>query len=200
MRTLPLALLALALAAGATARAEKADREKEITVGADAMMADDRNKTSAFEGNVIITQGTMRITAAKVTVREDGERYRYYVAVGNPVTFRQKRDKAEDYIEGFAQRAEFDDKSDLLRLHDRARLKSGQGEIAGDLISYDMNRELFQVSGAGGTQTQPASRVKATLLPTKKPDKAGKPADNDGKADVNPPVNLKPDALPGATQ
>ena len=196
MRTFPILILALLLAAGASARAEKADREKEINVGADAMMADDRNRTSAFEGNVIITQGTMRITAAKVTVREDGERYRFYVAVGNPVTFRQKRDKAEDYVEGFAQRAEFDDKSDMLRLHDRARLKSAQGELVGDLITYDMERELFQVTGAGGTQTQPASRVKATLLPTKKPGKDGKGAEKDGKSAVNPPLNLKPDAPP----
>jgi lipopolysaccharide export system protein LptA len=185
-------LIALGLATGG-AHAEKADREKEINVGADTMTADDRNRTSAFEGNVVITQGTMRITAAKVTVREDPDRHRYYVAVGNPVTFRQKRDRAEDYIEGFAQRAEFDDRSDMLRLHERARLKSAQGEIAGELISYDMNRELFQVSGAGGSEAVPASRVKATLVPTRKPgEKEAKPAAPE------PPLKLKPDASPAA--
>jgi lipopolysaccharide export system protein LptA len=197
MRTFRSATVLLGiLAFAACARAEKSDREKEINVGADTMTADDRNRTSAFEGNVIITQGTMRITAAKVTVREDAEGYRFYVAVGNPVTFRQKRDKVEDYIEGFAQRTEFDDKSDMLKLHDRARLKSGQGEIAGEIITYDMNRELFQVSGAAGTQNQSASRVKATLMPTKKGSEAGK----DAKTAPNPPVTLKPDALPGSTE
>jgi lipopolysaccharide export system protein LptA len=89
-----------------------------------------------------------------------------------------------------ADRAEFDDKSDMLKLFNRAKLKSAQGEIAGDLITYDMNREVFQVSGAGATQTMPGSRVKATLMPSKK----GK--DKDKEPASAPPVNLKPDAAP----
>lgn len=196
MRTLPVLAFTLAAVAAVGAHAEKADREKEINVGADLMTADDRNRTSAFEGNVVVTQGTMRITAAKVNVREDPDRHRFYVAVGSPVTFRQKRDKAEDFIEGFAQRAEFDDRSDMLKLYEGARLKSAQGEIAGDLITYDMSRELFQVTGASGTQTTTPSRVKATLLPTKKA--PARPGDKDAKEKAaNPPLTLKPDALPG---
>jgi lipopolysaccharide export system protein LptA len=187
MRTTALSLLAASLLVAFCAAAEKADREKEVNVGADQLTADDRNRTSTFEGNVVVTQGTMRITAARVTMREDPERYKFYVATGSPVTFRQKRDRADDYVEGVADRAEFDDKSDMLRLFSRAKLKSAQGEIAGDLITYDMNREVFQVSGGGATQTMPGSRVKATLMPSKR---AGK----DKEPDSAPPVNLKPDA------
>lgn len=180
--------IAAASFAGA-ACAEKADREKNIDVAADLLTADDRNKTSTFDGNVVVTQGTMRITAARVTVKEDPQRYKVYVATGAPVTFRQKRDGTEDWIEGFAERAEFDDKSDMLKLHNKARLKSPQGELAGELITYDMGRELFQVTGAGGTKSLPGSRVKATLIPQKKGEPKGVPA--------APPVTLKPDAKPG---
>jgi lipopolysaccharide export system protein LptA len=193
MRTIFLTLLIASGLAPLAAFAEKADREKEVNVSADVLNADDKNRTSAFEGSVIVTQGTMRITAAKVTVKEDPERNKFYVAVGSPVTFRQKRDKVEDYIEGYAERAEFDDKSDMLKLFNRARLKSAQGEITGDLITYDKTRELFQVSGREGTQTVPASRVKATLMPTKKKDDKAAPVA------PNPPVTLKPDAGPGTS-
>src|SRR5437868_12318857 len=99
---LPIATLALI---AAPAAAERADREKEIVVGADKLLADDANRTSTFEGSVVVTQGTMRITAVKVTVKEDAERHKYYVANGAPVTFRQKRDNADEWIEGFADRA-----------------------------------------------------------------------------------------------
>jgi lipopolysaccharide export system protein LptA len=180
-------LAALALAA-LPAGAERADREKEIVVGADRLVADDAKKTSTFEGSVIVTQGTMRMTAAKVTVREDAERHKYYVANGAPVTFKQKLDNSDEWVEGFAERAEFDDRNDVLRLYDHARVKRSQNEITGDFISYDMRKELAQVTGAPpGTAVPPGSRVKAVILPPKKAADApaGKPAAE--------PLKLKPD-------
>jgi len=180
-----LAVLLLLLAAPA-AFAERADREKEIVVGADRLTADDANKVSTFEGSVVITQGTMRMTANKVTVKEDAERHKVYVANGAPVTFRQKRDKVDEWVEGFAERAEFDDRNDVLKLYNRARVKSNQNELTGEFISYDMNKEVAEVTGAPPGQAVPAnSRVKVIITPPKKtPDAESKKA---------PPLDLKAD-------
>lgn len=168
-------LLALTFLAVLPAAAEKADREKEIVVNADKLTADDAKKTSTFSGNVVVTQGTMRMTAATVTVKEDPERHKYYVAHGNPVTFRQKLDNSDEWVEGYAQRAEFDDRNDMLRLYDHARVKRDQNEITGNFISYDMRRELAEVTGAAPGSAANGSRVKAVILPPKKgPDAAGK--------------------------
>ncbi|MBX3674677.1 MAG: lipopolysaccharide transport periplasmic protein LptA [Burkholderiales bacterium] len=187
---------AFALSLAAPAAAEKSDREKEIQVLADRLSADDAKKEAVYEGNVIVTQGTMRITSARIVVREDAEGYRKYVATGDPVTFRQKRDKVDDWIDGSAQRAEFDDRNDQLRLFNGARLRSSQGELAGDYISYDRAKEFFEVTGAAPGAPAPAasSRVKATIIPQKK--------GADGKAapaSAQPPVSLKPDPGPGTT-
>lgn len=181
----PFLLCALALASACPAAAEKADREKEIVVGADKLLADDAKKTSTFEGNVVVTQGTMRMTAAKVTVKEDKDRHKFYVATGAPVTFRQKLDNSDEYVEGFAQRAEFDDRQDMLRLHDNARVKRGQNEITGESISYDMRRELAEVTGSPPGKGTAGSRVKAVILPPKK-EAAAAPDKGAG-------VKLKPD-------
>lgn len=187
-RTLRLFALAAAALAVAHAHAEKADREKKINIEADVFSGDDRNKATNFDGNVVVTQGTLRIAAARVTVKEDAQKNKFYVATGAPVTFRQKRDGADEWIEGFAERAEFDEKSDMLKLFNRARLKSAQGELTGELITYDMTRELFQVTGGEGTKTVPGTRVKATLLPKPKDPK---------DAPAGAPAVLKPDAKPG---
>ncbi len=190
MRRKPLFLLlmaALPMAAPAPAHAEKADREKEIVVGADRLVADDAKKTSTFEGNVVVTQGTMRMTAAKVTVREDPQRHKFYVAVGSPVTFKQKLDNSDEWVEGFAERAEFDDRTDMLRLHDRAKVKRNQNEITGDFISYDMRKELAEVTGAPPGTSAPGSRVKAIILPPKKD------AASAAKASPAPALELKAD-------
>jgi len=157
-------------------------------VGADRLTADDANRTSTFDGNVVITQGSMRMTASRVTVKEDADRHKFYVASGAPVTFRQKRDKVDEWVEGFAERAEFDDRNDVLRLYNRARVKSNQNEITGDFISYDMRREVAEVSGAPpGKAPPPNSRVKVIILP---PKKAPEGAPREGA----PPLELKPDA------
>jgi lipopolysaccharide export system protein LptA len=181
-----------ALACALPAWAERGDREKEIVVGADRLVADDANRTSTFEGNVVVTQGTMRMTAAKVTVKEDAQRHKFYVASGSPVTFRQKRDKVDEWVEGFAARAEFDDRNDVLKLYENARVKSNQNEITGDFISYDMKREVAEVSGAPPGKAAPANagRVKVIIVPPKKeaPDEEKKAA---------PPLELKPDAGKG---
>ena len=189
-----LLLVAAALAMAPPARAEKGDREKEIQVLADRLSADDTKKEAVYEGNVVITQGTMRITSAKIVVREDPEGYRKYVATGNPVTFRQKRDKVDDWIDGSAERAEFDDRTDQLRLFNGAKLKSSQGELTGDFISYDRAKEFFEVTGASpGSPAAPGSRVKATIIPQKK----AAPGDA-AAAPAQPPVTLKPDKGPGS--
>src|SRR6185295_15142700 len=149
-------------------------------------VANDAEKTLVFDGNVVITQGTMRMTASKVTVREDKDRHKYYVANGAPVTFRQKRDNVDEWIEGFADRAEFDDRNDVLKLFDRARVKRNNDELTGDVITYDMKKEVAEVSGAPANARSPnAGRVKVIMTPRKADEKA---------APANPPVNLKPDA------
>jgi lipopolysaccharide export system protein LptA len=185
MRTKYLPFLIAALLAPA-ASAEKADREKEIVIGADVATADDVNRTSTWDGNVIITQGTMRITAARVVIKEDARRFKHYTATGAPVTFRQKRDNVDEWVEGFAQRVEFDEKSDMLRLFDNARVKSNQNEITGEYIAYDMRRELAEVTGAPpGQAAPPGTRVKVIIVPAKK--EAAAP-----KADA-PAAKLKPE-------
>jgi lipopolysaccharide export system protein LptA len=181
-------IAALAALAAAPTLAERADREKEIVVGADRLTADDANRTSTFEGNVVVTQGTMRMTAGKVVVKEDAQRHKFYVASGSPVTFRQKRDKVDEWVEGFAERAEFDDRDDVLKLYNKALVKSNQNELAGDFISYDMKREVAEVSGSPPGKAAPTStgRVRVIIVPPKK-EAEGEPAK------PAPPLELKGD-------
>jgi lipopolysaccharide export system protein LptA len=165
-------LAAVAIAAPAV-HAERADREKEIVLLADKGTADDNRKVSVFEGNVVITQGTMRVTANKVTLSEK-DNFKYYVAQGAPVTFRQKRDNVDEWIEGTAARAEFDDKTDVVKLFNNAKVKSAQNEITGEYITYDMRREVAEVTGAPPGQKPPEDkRVKVIIVPPKDAAKKG---------------------------
>ena len=152
------------------AQAERADRAKPINLESDRMQVDDAQKTSVFEGKVVMTQGTLRIHADKVTVRQDKEGHQYGSASGNPATFRQKREGAEEYIEGEAERIEYNGKLDRVEFFNRARLRREPAdEVRGNYISYDARTEYFTVTG-GATPTaggEPAGRVHAVIQPRK---------------------------------
>ena len=65
--------LALACASAFAAWAEKADRDKPTQVEANRMSADDARRLNVFEGDVVVTKGTMRLTADRLVVRQDAE-------------------------------------------------------------------------------------------------------------------------------
>jgi lipopolysaccharide export system protein LptA len=166
----------LALLPAVPAQAEKADRAKPLNVAADRQGTVDLLKqVVVFSGNVIITKGTIVIKADRVEVRETPDGYRTAVAIGgagHPATFRQKRDGVDEYIDGQAERLEYDDKGDTIRFVNNAIVRRLRGatigdEITGSLITYDNTTEVFSVSGGNAANPTPGGggRVRAVLAP-----------------------------------
>ena len=163
-----LILGALALTSGA--RAEQADRDKPINLEADTMEVNDATKISVYQGNVRLTQGTLQLLADKLVVKQDSDGFSTGTAHGNPASFRQKREGLDEYIEGWAQRIEYDGKRDKVELFVNARVKRGQDEVRGNYISYDGKTEFFQVKGGkeAATEANPKGRVRAVIQPKAK--------------------------------
>jgi lipopolysaccharide export system protein LptA len=152
------------------ALAEKADRDKPVNIESDRMNADDAKKTAVFEGKVVLTQGTLSIRGDRVTVTQDAQGFQTGTAVGNPASFRQKREDSTEYIEAEAERIEYNGKADRVEFFGRARLRRDCGDdVRGNYISYDARTEFFTVnSTASGTATgrgSPTERVSAVLMP-----------------------------------
>lgn len=160
-------LLALVL----PAMAEQADRGKPVNLEADTVTLDDASKVSTYQGNVQLTQGTLLIRADKLIVKEDMEGFQHGAAYGNPASFKQKREGLDEYVEGYAQRIEYDRKNDKVELITQARMKRNQDEVRGNYISYDAKTEYFQVIGGGKEAAAPGKekgRVHAVIQPKPK--------------------------------
>ncbi len=176
--------LALAAALAGAAYAERADRDKPLNIEADRMLADDAKQTVEFDGRVVMTQGTFTLRADRITVRQDKDGFQFGVAVGNPATFREKRDGADEWIEGQAKRIEYDGRAQRVELFDQARVARDKDEVRGNYISYDQRGEVYRVQGAKDTQAQPArdERVRAVIQPKKR---------DEGAARRDAPLELK---------
>lgn len=165
-----LVFLVVALGAGLSAQAEKGDRSKPVNLDADKVVYDDAKKTSLFEGKVVLTQGSIRIQADKILVKQDKNGFSYATANGSPVSFKQKLEGSSEFIEGYGERLEFDSRSDTVQLFDKAFIKRGQDELRGNYISYNSRTEVFKVEGgspttASGTATAPSGRVHVIIQP-----------------------------------
>lgn len=160
----------LACSLSANALAEKADRNKPIELEADSVIVDDAKKISTYIGNVILTQGTLMIRAAKLVVREDSNGFQHSTSTGKPTTFRQKREGKNEYITGSGRRIEYDGRMDKVQLFKKASVKRGQDIIYGEYISYDANAEYAEVLGGQKSESAgPSSgRVKAIIQPKNK--------------------------------
>lgn len=163
-----IALMLLSIQAGA----ENADRDKPIELEADTVTVNDAKKTSTYTGNVILTQGTLIIRGDKLVVREDREGFQHSTSYGKPTTFKQKREGKNEYIEGSAQRIEYDGRMDKVQLYTKAWVKRGDDIVHGDYIMYDASAEYAEVIGGGSqasTPSTPGGRVRAVIQPKKKP-------------------------------
>jgi len=190
------------LGAAPLARAEKADRFKPLNVEADLPGKIDLLKQFVvFNGNVVVTKGTMVIRAARIEVRETPDGYHTAVAIGSPgkpATFRQKRDGVDEFIEGEAERLEYDARTETVRFVTRASVRRLRGatvadEISGNLVTYDSLSEVFSVSGgATPTASNPNGRVRAVLTPREGTPAAAAAASGAANATTAPSLKSSP--------
>ena len=170
-----LLLLVLCGAAAGTAFAERADSNKPTTIDADSAELDDVKQVQTLTGNVILTRGTLVMKAGSAVVRQDPQGYQYVTftaAPGTVATFRQKRDGGDLWIEGEAERIEYDNKNEVVKLMSKAQLRELEGkrvtkEVIGAFISYDSRREISTIRNTTSGESKPGGgRVRIQIEPT----------------------------------
>ena len=184
------------------ALAEKADRTKPLNYEADSGECDDLKQVCTLVGNVILNKGTMRASGERVQVRKDPEGYQYGVIVAAPgklASFRQRRDGSkpglEEFVEGYAERIEYDEREDTVKLTTRARVRLLENEVQrdelrGDAITYDQRNAKYFVTGgkASADPNNPDGRVRGTIAPrTDTPATGPRP---ESKANLTPAKDL----------
>jgi len=189
-RLIPLLIALTLTAAAGAARAESADRDKPLNYEAASGECDDLQQVCVLVGDVVLVKGTMRATGDRVQIRKDPEGYQYGVIQGAPgkvATFRQRRDSSqpgtEEFVEGSAERIEYDEKADTVKLTSRARVRLLENdvqrdELRGDAITYDQRNSKYFVSGGkpSGDANSPDGRVRGTIAPRSNAPKSGSAA------------------------
>ena len=153
------------------AHAEKADREKPIVITSEHVRGDDVNKVVVYTGRVNLTQGTLVLLTDKLTVTQDAEGFQKGVATGGKdglAHFRQKKEGKDEYIEGEAERIEYDGRTDKVKLFVRAIFRSGTNEARGQYIDYDGYTEQYTVDSPNSAGSKKNDGLTTTVIMPKK--------------------------------
>ncbi len=169
---LRLTTLALSLFAALPALAERADRDKPMLLEANRVSIDDAKKIQTLDGDVLITKGTMMLKADRVIITEDKYGFQKGTAFAGKkglASFRQKREGKDEYIEGEAERIEYNTNTEVAELFHRAWVKNGDDMVKGDYIWYDaINEKYLVTAGENRDANGSPARVRAIIQPKNK--------------------------------
>ena len=157
-------LLLLSLLLPGSALALSSDRDQPMNLEADSVSIDEQTGVSLYEGNVVITQGSLKLWADRLWIhRRDGKTHKF-ISEGQPTRFRQLTDDQQE-VKGRALRAEFYVDRDELLLFDEALLEQGADQFRSDRIVY--NRANSQVRA--GASADGKQRVRVIIEPDQTP-------------------------------
>lgn len=138
------------------------DRSQPIEIESDSATIDDSQGLSTYRGNVIISQGSTKLTADNITVFAKERSVTQIVATGSPATFNQQDAGSDDATTGQAEQITYKAKEAVLVFNGDAKLAQTTNSFSGDRIEYDIMRKAIRAKGDQSTGT----RVKIQYFPS----------------------------------
>lgn len=156
-------------------QAATGDRQKPVNLRADRIEIDQKKAISLYRGNVLLTQGTLRMTAARAETRNRGNKVETVSAEGKPVTFRFRPEGGSEYFQGQASRVHYRVAEQIVDFGGNVHLQRGRDAFRAAQARYDITSR--QVTAEGKNE----QRAYVALLPrTRLPG-----ADDPSRATVN---------------
>jgi lipopolysaccharide export system protein LptA len=161
-------ILVLCLAVSRSAQSLPEDREQAIQITADSALRDEKKGLTVYSGNVVLDQGSLHISADKITVFRINEEGDKIVAMGQPASVQQQPAADEELMRAHAEVIEYFKAEDRLRLRTSAQIEQGGSTVTGNIIDYYITQQLVK---AGSDKASEDSRV-TTIIPANKLEKS----------------------------
>lgn len=146
------------------------DSQQPIHVQADSADLDNNKGILVYTGNVIITQGTMKVMGHTVTItrNKDGE-IETMTSQGSPAYYEQKPSADDPVVKSYAKTIQYQALKKLVILIDNAKVIQKNNVFTGDKIVYDTSRKLISAGNKNkGSAGSKPGRINVVLEPEKK--------------------------------
>ena len=128
------------------------DANQPIKLLADKATYSERTGVTSYSGSVIITQGSLKMTADNITVNlSQGRSINSAVATGRPATMQQIVTQEKGLAKGQANTIDYNAVTGIVTLTGNARLVQNGASFAGNVIRYSLKAGDVEAT-AGGNQ------------------------------------------------
>ncbi|WP_322980503.1 lipopolysaccharide transport periplasmic protein LptA [Pseudomonas sp. C11] len=171
VNTLPLIISLGAALGSAAAWALPSDRDQPIRIQADTAELDDKQGVAVYRGDVIITQGTLKITGDTVTITQTASGdIDVFTSVGNLAYYEQKPAVDKEIVKAYGKTIQYFASNERIVLIDQAKVIQEGNTFEGEKIVYDTRRQIVNAGRATGNNvSMPRPRIDMVIQPKNKP-------------------------------
>ncbi len=135
------------------------DSTKPINIQADSAEINDTTGVSTYRGNVVITQGSTRLTGDLVILETANKKVKKIIAEGKLSTFKQTTDDGRK-INAEAEKMIYSITGNKIVLTKNAKLTEAGNSFASDKITFYTDKEIVSAGSSSGNE-----RVNITVFP-----------------------------------
>lgn len=152
------------------AHALPSDSSQPINIQADSAEMDDKRGVAIYRGDVVITQGTLKITGDTVTItlNKSGD-IDVFTSVGKPAYYEQQPSTDKDIVQAYGLTIQYFANNEKIIIIDQAKVIQQGNTFRGEKIIYDTQKEIVTAGrGKQGTITTPSPRINMVIQPKNK--------------------------------
>lgn len=138
-----------------SAHALPSDASQPIRLLADRATYSERTGVTSYSGNVIITQGTLKLTADNITVNLSPSRsIDSAVATGRPATMQQIITQEKGLAKGQANKIDYNAVTGIVTMTGNAKLTQSGASFSGNVIRYSLKAGDVEANAGGGQRVE----------------------------------------------
>lgn len=145
----------LALLLPALAHALPEDSTQPIRLTADKATYSERTGVTTYSGNVVISQGTLKIKASNLTVNlNNNKSITSAIATGSPASFEQVVSNEKGLAKGQASKIDYNASTGIVTLTGNAKLTQAGNSFSGNTIRYSLTHGDVEATAGGGQRVE----------------------------------------------
>ena len=148
----------------ALAYALPTDREQALRIAADKQEIDLKQGVVVYSGDAKFVQGTLEISASKITVRRDKDQsVESVIAEGSPAKYQQQPEAGKPVIHAEANKLNYNVKNEHLVMDENVSIEQNGAITKSGHADYDIKSQTAKFSAGDGKSS---GRVE-TVIPAK---------------------------------
>lgn len=130
------------------------DSQQEMNLSFESSSTDLKKGMTVYQGNVKLTQGSLRIESDELVVHQEDDEIQQVTATGSPAVFEQQPELDQPPVIAYGRRIEYklEDQIEKVAIIDNARLKQGGIVTTCERIEFNLTESTAKMMGSCVTE------------------------------------------------